>query len=359
MAKFQVHVCHGITGARIETVKAHAFPYSELLSAGGDATVSIPLDGSFTPAQLDSLFEEWKHIIVLESDGGVEFGGYITGEPLYSDGSSTLQLKLVDVWGMLGRRLAVDHAAPHVEEWSYTLNNNLSAHVNYVLLWARADSYTGTPLSPIPLVIPGVPAGGTYLTATYYGYHLNYADEAIEKLLDAGVDVYFQPTWVTPGVFSWITRVGEGWSTGVMHEFSVTSPMSQIVGFEQRKDGSRVTNNAIRVGEGSEVDMLAISNLNMSSELPLLERVTLSKDVTSESQLSVLAGQDLVTYGSATVQWDLEILASARVRVGDTLRLHFHDHPRIADGWYERRVVKRRAGMIHVDSVSVQPTGGA
>lgn len=359
MPKFQVHVCHGITGARIETVKAHAFPYSNLLSAGGEGTVSIPLDGSFTPAQLDSLFEEWKHIIVLERDGVVEFGGWITGEPLYSDGSSTLQLKLVDMWGMLGRRLAVDHSAPQAAQWSYTLNNNLSAHVNYILTWARADSYTGTPLSGIPLVIPGVPAGGTNLVATYYGYHLNYADEAIEKLLDAGVDVYFEPAWVAPGVFSWISRVGEAWTTGVTHEFSVTSPLSQVVGFEQRKDGSRVTNNAVRVGEGSEVDMLAISNLDMSSLLPLLERVTLSKDVTSASQLSVLAGQDLVTYGSATVQWDLEILADAGVKVGDMLRLHFHGHRRIADGWYLLRVVKKLGSMGHVDSFALQPTGGA
>ncbi|MEW2459812.1 hypothetical protein [Microbacterium sp. K41] len=357
MTEFQVTVCSGITGDRIESVQAQAFPHGKLLSASGEATVSIHLDGKMSPTQIDSLFEEWKHIIVLERDGEVKYGGYITSEPLYTDDSSILQLKLVDVWGLLERRFAVDHSEPHVEKWSQTVTGNRATHLNQILIWAR-DSYTGTPAAYFPITIPGV-SGGEIVTRTYYGYHLNYVDEAIGKLLDEGLDVYFEPTWVAPGRFGWITHAGDAWTSGVTREFSVTAPQSQVVRFEQRRDGSRVTNNASRVGEGSEVDMLTISNLDMSSELPLLERVTVSKEVTSASQLSIMAGEDLVTYRSATVQWDLEILSTAGVNIGDTLLLHFFGHRRVADGWHSRRVVKVQAGMGNIDTISVQPTGGA
>lgn len=357
MAEFQVTVCNAITGARVETIKAHAFPFTELLSAGGEATVSVPLDGSFTPAQLDFLFEAWRHIIVLERDGVVKFGGYVVGEPFYSDSAASLQIKLVDFWGMLSRRLAVDHSAPHAEKWSAVISGNRSSHANQALIWAK-DTYTGTPAAALPVILSAADAGAS-VSRPYFGYHLNYVDEMFAKLLDEGWDVYFRPIWASPGVFRWQMLSGDAWTSGTTREFSVTAPMSQVVNFEQRKDGLRVLNNSIRVGEGSEIDMLAISNLDMTSPLPLLERVTLSKDVTSTSQLSVMAGTDLTTYGSATVQWDLDILADAPVTIGDMLRLHFDGHRRISDGWYTRRVVKISDGTGHVKTVSVQPTGGA
>lgn len=354
---FQVHVCDSITGARIESIKAVDFPYMNLLSAQGEGTVSVPLDGSFTPAQLDMLFEEWRHIIVLERDGVVKFGGYVVGEPFYSDESATLQVDLIDIWGMLSRRLAVDHSVPHAEKWSQTVTADLGTHANQILIWAR-DTYTGTPAAGLPLTIPGT-GGGPIFTRPYYGYNLQFVDEAFTQLLDLGLDIYFHPEWNLPGVFGWRVMSGPGWTSGVTREFSVTAPASQIVGFERRRDGRRVTNNAVRVGEGTEVDMLAISNLDMTSPLPLLERVTVTKDVTLTSLLSIAAGEDLVTYGEATEQWELEILSDADVGVGDMLRLHFDGHRRVPDGWYTRRVVKVQSGMGHYDKVSVQPTGGA
>ena len=53
------------------------------------------------------------------------------------------------------------------------------------------------------------------------------------------------------------------------------------------------------------------------------------------------------------------MLASEPVDVGDTLRLHFDGDPRIADGWYTRRVVKITGDLSGKKQVSVQPTGGA
>lgn len=357
MAEFQVHVCNGITGARIDTIPASDFSYSRLLSAGGDGSVTVPLDGSFTSAQLDSLLAEWQNIIVLERDGKVEYAGYVKGESDYTRGSSKRQVPLTDLWGLLENRLAVDHSVSNVENWAITVSGNLATHANQILIWAR-DSYTGSPAADFPLAIPGVP-GGTSVARAYYGYHLPTVPEALGKLMDEGLDVYFRPRWASPGVAGWITEANNGWSSGLTREFSVTAPESPVVGFKQRRDGARIMNNSIRVGEGSEVDMLVISNLDTTSTLPLLERVTLSKDVTSTSQLSVMAGQDLISYGEATVQWDLDVLADVEVDVGDTLRLHFDGDPRIPDGFYTRRVVKITGGMGEVKNVSVQKAGGA
>jgi len=97
----------------------------------------------------------------------------------------------------------------------------------------------------------------------------------------------------------------------------------------------------------------------MSSPLPLLERVTQSKTVTSASQLSMMAGQDLVTFGSPTVQWDMKVSADEPVDVGDTVRVHFDGDPWIDDGWYTRRVVKISGDMSDTKTVGVQPVGGA
>lgn len=357
MAEFQVHVCNGITGNRVDTVPVSAFSYSRLLSAGGDGSATIPLDGSFTREQLDLLLTEWQHMLVLERDGVVEYAGYVLGESNYARGSSTVQVKLGDLWSLLANRLAVDHSVGQAVLWSQTVTGNLPTHANTALIWAR-DSYTGSPSAFFPLTIPGVP-GGASVTRTYYGYHLQTVVEFLNDLMDQGLDIYFRPQWGDPGAVGWMTEQGIGWSSGVTREFSATAQGSPVVGFSQQKDAVRVMNNSIRVGEGSEVDMLAISNLDMSSTLPLLERVTNSKNVTSTSQLSVMAGQDLVTYGSATVQWDFQVRADLPMDVGDTLRVHFDGDPRIPDGWHTRRVVKISGDLSDVKSVSVQPTGGA
>ncbi|WP_136029217.1 hypothetical protein [Microbacterium sp. PF5] len=357
MAEMRVHVCNGITGARVETVRASAFSYARLLSAGAEGTATIPLDGSMSPAEIDALFAAWKHMLVLERNGVVEFIGYIVAEPQYTRGTSTLQLKLGDLWSLLAGRLAVDHSVGQAVLWSQTVTGNLATHANTALVWAR-DSYTGLPNASFPLTIPGVP-GGTSVTRTYYGYHLQPLPAMLNNLMDEGLDIYFKPQWLAPGMAGWVTHANNAWSSGTTREMSVTAPFSQVTGFTQRKDAARVINNSIRAGEGSELDMLAVSNIDMASPLPLLERVTNSKDVTSASQLSVLAGQDLVTYGEATVQWDLEVLADTPVDVGDTLRLHFSGDLRIPDGWYTRRVVKIAGDMGNFKTVSVQATGGA
>lgn len=357
MTELLVHACDGITGARVDTVPVSEFPHSRLLSApdsGSGAT--IPLGGSFGRATLKALLSPWRHMLVFERDGVVQYGGYVHGRA-YKRGSSRVSVKLGDFWSLMNARLAVDHSEPNVEQWHATITGNLATHLNQHLIWAR-DSYTGSPSADFPLTIPGV-TGGPSVTRTYYGYHLPTVVDTASDLMEQGLDVYFRPQWSSPGVFGWATEAGNAWSSGVTREFSATSNESPVTGFSETVDGVRMLNNSIRVGEGSEVDMLTISNIDMTSPLPLLERVIQSKTVTSTSQLSMMAGQDLVTFGTPTEQWDFEMSVDEPAEVGDMIRVHFNGDEWIDDGWYTRRVVKVGAGTGDTKTVGVQATGGA
>lgn len=356
MVELLVHVCDGITGARVDTVPASAFSYSRLLSARGDGSAAIPLDGSFGKAALKALLEPWRYTLVHERDGLVKYNGYITGRP-YTRGSSSVGVALGDVWALLGRRLAVDRTTAPAEKWSETVTGNRATHAARGLVWMR-DTYTGTPDASFPMTIPGV-AGGTSVTRTYFGYHLPTGVEFLSTLMDEGLDIYFKPEWSTPGIAGWYAHRGDQWSSGLTHEFSVTADKSEVTGFSEQVDAARVTNNSIRVGEGSEVDMLTRSMLDPSSVLPLLERVSMSKTVSDPAQLTALASQDLVTFGSPTVQWDFKVTAGTPIDVGDSVRLHFDGDPWIDDGFYSRRVVKVSGDLSDQITVSVQSTGGA
>lgn len=357
MAELLTHVCDSITGQRVDTVPASAFTYSRLLSAGDSGSqATIPLDGSFGKATLKALLDPWRYTIALERDGALDYIGYILGRP-YKRGPAQVNVELGDLWTLLGSRLAVDHSVGQAVLWSQTITATRGMHANYALVWAR-DSYAGSPDATFPLTIPGVPTGEV-VTRTYYGYHLMPVPDFLKDLMDEGLDIYFRPEWSTPGHAGWWTHAGDGWSSGVTREFSVTAQESPVTSFAESVDGRRMMNNSIRVGEGSEVDMLAISNLDTTSPLPLLERVTQSKTVTSASQLSVLAGQDLVTYGSPTVQWDFTVAADTPIDVGDMVRLHFDGDPWMDDGIFTRRVVKISGDMGDEKTVGVQPTGGA
>lgn len=357
MTELLTHLCDGITGARVDTIRASKRSYSRLLSAGDSGSqATVPLDGSFGKAALRSLVDPWRYKLAFERDGVLEYDGYLLGRG-YKRGPSQVSVELGDVWSLLSNRLAVDHSVSPVTDWQQTVVGNRATHANTALIWAR-DSYTGSPDASFPVTIPGV-VGGVSVTRTYYGYHVPSVTDFLSDLCDEGMDIYFRPQWLAAGVAGWVTNAGDGWGTGITREFSVTAEQSPVSEFTETVDGRRMRNNSIRVGEGSEVDMLAISNIDMTSPLPLLERVSQSKTVTSASQLSALAGQDLVTFGKPTSQWEFKVSADTPIDVGDMVRLHFDGDPWIDDGFHARRVVKISGDATNFKTVSVQPTGGA
>lgn len=353
---FQAYVCDAITGAVLDRVAVSDFTWERLLSAGGSGKVTIPIDDTYSKSQLRTLTQHWSTIWALESDRGLEYMGYVTNRG-YKRGSHSIELGLSDLWGLLPRRGAWDHSAPHVEDWSTTATVSLAQHAANALIRGR-DTGPSLPKMGIPVTIPGF--GGTAYKRTWYGYHVQTVDDVFQDLMSEGLDVFFEPRWVVvDGQVDWLMRAGPSWGSGTVHEFSVTAAFSQVNEFSESGDGSRITNNARYVGEGSERDMLVRSSRNTASSYPLLDRITSEKQVDDVAALARMASNDLSMYAQPTFQWDFSVPIDEGVQVGDTVRLLFDGDPWITDGWHTRRVVKVSGGMKSFVNVSLQPIGGA
>lgn len=358
MAEFQAYSCDAITGKQIDRIPFSAFDYTRMLSAGADGRASIPLDGTFTKMQLRSLLQPLSRMLVLERDGAVEFMGTIAHPPSYARGQGSVSVQLEDVWARFARRGGWDHTASNVEKWKQTVTGTLRDQAVAVIRRGR-DAGPALPAMALPVTLPAMQGGG--VTRTYYGYHVEMVGDVLQDLLDEGLDIYFRPRWESRGEADWLMLAGNNWSSGVTREFYVTADLSDVAGFSESGDASRVTNNARYVGEGSEVDMLVRSMRNQASPYPLLDRVTQTKNISNVAQLSALAAQDLTTYGEPTSQWEFSVVGDSPVDVGDTVRLHFDGDPWVEDGWHTRRVVGVSASLPGPDvkKISVQATGGA
>lgn len=358
MAELQAYSCDAVTGAVVDRIPFSAASYSRMLSAGAGGQVTVPLDGSFTKSQLRSLLQPLSRMVVLERDGVVEFMGTVAHPPSYQRGQSSVSVQLEDLWARFARRGGWDHGATNVEKWSTTVTGSLRDQAVAAIQRGR-DSGPALPQMALPLTLPDLQGGA--IARTYYGYHVELVGDVLADLLDEGLDIYFEPRWITNGDSDWLMRGGVGWSSGVTREFFVTADLSDVVGFSESGDASRVTNNARYIGEGSEVDMLVRSARDAASPYPLLDRVSQAKNISSVSQLAALASQDLVSYGEPTSQWEFSVVGDSPVDVGDTVRLHFDGDPWIPDGWHTRRVVAVSASLPGPDvkTISVQPTGGA
>lgn len=356
MSKLQAYVCNSLTGQQIDRIPMNAYAYERLLSAGDAASsITIPLDGTFSPAMLRGLIEPWARMIAIERDGVMEYMGYSMGHTRYQRGQSRLPLKLVDLWTLLSRRGAWDHSYPNLEKWRITYTNTLEGLAEGAILRGRTGP--ALPSMAFPLTLVGGYSGPA-IARRYYGYHMEMVSDILSDLMAEGLDVYFRPRWAANGDADWLFQAGPNWSTGNTREYSVTAPGSPISEFSEQIDATRITNNARYAGEGSEQDMLIRSSRNTASPYPLLDRVTNVKQIDRIDPLVAMANQDLITYGLPTSQWEFSIAASAAVDVGDLALLHFDGDPVIPDGYHPRRVVKVSGNQTDFKTISVQPTGG-
>ena len=356
MPKLVAYVCNALTGQRVDTIPMSAYTYERCLSAGdASSSITIPLDGTYSPATLRSLTQPWSRMVAIERDGVLEYMGYSMGYSSYQRGQGTLTLRLADLWTLLARRGGWDHSWPNLEKWRITVTDTLPGLAEAVLLRGRTGP--ALPSMAFPLTLVGGYSGPVF-SRRYYGYHMEMVTDVLSDLMAEGLDIYFRPRWATNGDADWLFQSDVDWSTGNFREYSVTAAGSPISSLSEQVDASRVTNNARYAGEGSEQDMLVRSSRNTSSPYPLLDRVTNVKQVDRIDQLVSMANEDLITYMMPTSQWNFSIAASAAVDVGDSVALHFDGDPVIPDGYHNRRVVKVAGNESDFKTVSVQSTGG-
>lgn len=332
MVEWQAHACNPLSGARVDRFPISDASYSRLLSGGGTGSVTVPLDGSFEPDDLKSLVAPWRSVIALDRDGVCEYMGYPVGSS-YDAASSTVTVRLVDFWSMAGRRGAWDHGASNVARWKSTITGTRATHAGAAVNRGRSGSH---PSRGLPVTVPSF-TGGTVITRTYYGYHFQFVADVLDQMTSEGIDIYFRPRWdSSTNEADWLMEAGPNWTTGQVRELFLSG--SQVAGFTEDRDGARVSNGAVRVGEGTEEDVL-YRTATASSLYPLLESVEMSKDVSSTSQLQALADQDVASFAEPTAQWTVVVGADEPVDVGDYVWLYFTGDRWMADGRYARRVV--------------------
>ena len=357
MSDAQVWFCDGLYGDRLAVATAQSVRGSKKLGAGSTGSATLVYDPDrFTPSEWRALTSPWECMIAIIRGEKVEFIGYIT-DLSYKRGSNVESFPLTDLWSVLGRRGAWDHDVPQMKTWKATVTGSLARHASYALIRSR-DTGPTFPQTMLPTRIPGQPDGT--LSKTYYGYHGETVADVWDGLAKRGLEIYLKPVLQTTvrGV-QWEFQAGAPYSSGVTREYFVTAEDSPISEFTVDVDAMRVTNNSYWMGEGSEVDVLARSQRDTDSWLPLLERVDVDKSVTDADELSDRAWQTLRDYGEPTSQWSFKLRTDVAPDVGDTVRLHFHGDRRITDGWHTRRVVAVDVDLSEFVTVSVQPTGGA
>ncbi|MEU4016174.1 hypothetical protein AB0E56_13025 [Microbacterium sp. NPDC028030] len=359
MPEYQAYTCDSV-GNVYDRIPFSGFSHSTLLSAGDSgSSITVPLDGTFTKTEMRNHFRPWSRIIAIENNRKIEYLGYITAPPTYRRGSNVLDIRLSDAWAMLNRRGAWDHNATNVEEWQQDVSGSLAYQGAMAIL--RGRTAPAPPSADLPITLPGGYPGAS-VDRTYYGYHFETVSDVLSDLGDEGLDVLLKPRWATlDSQIDWLYQAGPAWSSGTSYEFFVTAEQSGISAFSESGDALRVTNNAYRVGEGSEVDMLVRSNRNLDSLYPLLDRVEMSKNVSKAAQLNAMSAQDLVLFEHPTYQQEFVVSGDHAIAAGDSVRLHFDGDPWMADGWHERRVVKTAKSVPgpNFKTITVQPTGGA
>lgn len=345
---FEVASRSTITGELLDVVQVADASWSRFLSAGGDGSIPVPLLGTYSAAQMETLFGEWASMIEVSYNGRSLFAGISQGMS-YSMRQRRRVIRLRDVWSVLAARYAVDRTQPNAMVWS-TVVSGASLRLLAKRAVQRGVTDPADPGAALPIRLEADSSGS--LSRTYYGYNLEYVADVLDDLAAEGLDIDFEPTR-TSGGFELVMRTGVP-LVGAQHDLFVGAPRGGAMDFESTRDGALMATNSVQVGEGAEQDTLARSHRVIGSGLPTLDRTTSRKNISDPGQLSALAVQAVADHRFPTVQWDLTvpIEIAYEYRIGDTIRMHFDGDPEIPDGFHTRRIVST-SGSITTAGVRI------
>lgn len=349
------------TGDRLEELQAEDYDWDRKLSAGAGQSCIIPIDGSgFTKTQLRNLTAHWSRTLVLENDNGVVAGGIVRRRRI---AGRKILLSLTDLWGLWERRggWGDDPRPGNLELWSISYTNLSRGTLAKRAVQRGTAPFSGEFLLPepgMPITFPADESGDIDLT--YYGYNLEYVADVLDDLLMEGLDIDFRPR-IVDGKLDWHMRNDPNSN---LWEWEVNAEDGGVSNFEEDSDGARMTNNGIIVGEGQGTEMLARSNRDVESGLPLLERLESRKSVSDAAQASRMSTRLLSDYKKPTESWNFDVLASGTpkvqdLRLGDTARLGFYNDVWQPDGKVNRRITRITGGMREKVTIYCQSTGGA
>lgn len=355
--KFTTYVTDTATGSIVDTIPVAKFDFARKLSSGGTSSVDIPLITDFSKWQWRDLTDHWRRSIFLEADGVILGGGAVKSRRRGS-GSHVLTVDLVDAWGVLADRLAVDKTAPNVEKWSVKYAA-MSLRTLAKRAVQRGTTGVTSPASALPITLEADVAGT--LTQEYFGYHFETVVDVLDDLMAEGLDVEFQP--VRSGNFiRWTMKTA---FTPTIREWNLSMIGPGASAWSCVEDGSTMANNVVVIGEGSEEDMIVRSNRSLTSPFPLRERVESRKTLTTGDAASRAATQLMTDSATPVAEWTLTLPVGGAdgmpkltdIRLGDTARLYLRGDPFFEDGWHERRIVAVAGGVKETFELTTQALG--
>lgn len=335
------------------------FPWGRVLNAGKGGSATFKLGDPLVRASAnDTTLAPWERMLVAEFQGQVVYAGFITAAD-YDYDTQTMTVEHEDLWTVLKRRLvanAVNNGvATSVLVYTGVSNSNLIKQAIY-------EGQNDAVRFNLPIVLPADASGP--VTKTLYGYHLPTAADLIGEAIggENSPDVDLFPRKVSDGSIEWLLRVGtlnEGtW------KWDASAAKSGVSGLRERRDGAKMANRIVAIGEGTEVRMkVQVADGSSGSSFLPLDAVTSYKKEDNDDRLAAQARADLAVRAFPTKQVSMDVRMNAdfavhQLRLGGTVNWRTQGDPHFADGWRASRLIEFSGDLTNRVHLEFQTAAG-
>lgn len=307
MSKFSYVIADVLTGTIKDEIPFSNVRFSSELSTAGGFSGTVhtkpdtiqALTNAIVPSRItESNLDLCRTAVWVLADGSPVWGGILYA---FDADLSRRQVTFAgqDFWSYWKRRyITATQTFSSIDQ--ITIANNLITYGKSLRTFP--GTYVGNPTT-----------SGVLRSNTYNWYELKTIGEAIEAManldngFDFGIDysgsvgsgLNFQVTWSYP------TR---GRRTGLVFDAN-----KDVTLMRWTKDGTKIANRVIAVGNGSGDNMLALvtSDTSLLSSYPVYETAIQHKDVTDRNLLADKNRQDLKYYKKPVESIELQVLANS------------------------------------------------
>lgn len=349
-------------GSRIR-VEPDTFPWGRVLNGGkgGQCTFKLGDEGVAESANKVTL-APWSRMLVAEFQGLILYAGFVTASD-YDFDTQTFTVDHEDFWSVLSRRLVSAEVTDGIVQsvLIYT-GDSPETMIKHSVYEGQNDAARFN----LPVVLPPDQPGS--LDKTFYGYQLPTIASAIKEFMNGenAPDVDFFPRWIGDTeqglTVEWLLRMGA--LTDGEWSWDASAPETTVSGLHERRDGTKMANRVVAIGEGSETSMKArVADGSAASAFLPLDVVTSYKDEDDEDKLAAQARADLAARKHPTTQVSMDVemnedFAAHQLRLGGTVNWHTQGDPYFDDGWTSSRLIEFSGDLTDKIHLEFQTAGG-
>lgn len=293
--------------------------------------------------------------VVIEWDGTPVYAGVVT-DTVYDWKSKQVTLSHSDLWWFWARRFVLNDRTPtfpkSVINWSGMRRATMAKRAIQAGLNGGSDPDYGL---PVAFQADG-PAGS--LERPVYGYNLETVQDILDELMEAedGFDLDFRPRWSAAGTLEFIMEVDA--NKDRVLEWDLDAEETPVQSLKFKVAGSGITTGIYGVGEGSEKNMIAHTNLVGGTAYPAVETMASFKEINTVARLASRVRGVRRASSGAMRQVDASVSATGSpglesFRLGSLVRWRAENDPWLPSGWSENWELLEMSGDISSDEVSM------